>query len=263
MPLNTILQIMHLPDGGPVYSETDLGRFIVEPWNTVSAIFFVLIVIYWAYKLKKSNKRNSFLQYGTPILGIGGVGGTLYHAFRSSHYFLIMDYLPILLLCISAGVYFTFKAFPKKRYMALALFTFVAAQYLTFHYLPAGLSTNVSYALLALSILLPTFAWMMRTQFRYYYYVLLALLSFVAALTCRMLDFHDSFLPMGTHWLWHTFGALACHLMFLYQFSVNEEVEIPEDDMQKEQKPNETHGLENGSEENNKANQNQRTTDRN
>jgi hypothetical protein len=261
MPLNTILQIMRLPDGGPIYAETDLSSFIVEPWNTVSAIFFIFIVIYWAYRLKNSKKRNSFLHYSTPILGIGGVGGTLYHAFRSSHYFLIMDYMPILLLCISAGLYFTFKAFPKKRYIALALFIFVAAQYLAFHYLPAGLSTNVSYALLALSILIPTFSWMLKTQFRYYYYVLFALLSFAAALSCRVLDFHENHvLPMGTHWLWHSFGALACHLMFLYQFSVNEEVEIPEDDLKKEDKPNETHGFDEHNRDKNQ--QNGRLSDR-
>lgn len=259
MFLNILLQIMRLPDGGPVYSETNLSQFIVEPWNTASAIVFVLIVIYWIYKLKKSKKRNSFLQYGTPILGIGGVGGTLYHAFRSSHYFLIMDYLPILLLCISAGVYFTFKAFPKKRYVGLSIFVFIAAQYLAFHYLPSGLSTNVSYALLGLSILLPTLAWMFQTQFRYYYYVLLALLSFATALTCRILDFHNSFLPMGTHWLWHSFGALACHLMFLYLFSVNEELEIPEED-EKEIMPSEIHGTD---EQQKAQNQNQQRTERN
>jgi hypothetical protein len=243
MLLFILLQIMRLPDGGPVYSETNLSQFIVEPWNTVSAIFFLFIVLYWHFKLKKSKKRNSFLRYSNPILGIGGVGGTLYHAFRSSHYFLIMDYLPILLLCISAGVYFTFKAFPRKRYLLLALAIFVLAQFLAFHFLPAGLSTNVSYALLALSILLPTISWMFKTQFRYYYYVFLALCSFAAALSCRVLDFqgsHDIF-PMGTHWLWHSFGALACHLMFLYLFSVNEETEIPNDD-DHDAMPSEIHG---------------------
>jgi hypothetical protein len=239
--IDILLQIMRLPDGGPVYSETDLSRLIVEPWNAVSAAFFLGIVLYWYSKLHNSKKRNSFLRYSLPILAIGGVGGTLYHAFRSSHYFLIMDYLPILLICISAGIYFTFKAFPKKRSLLIAASVFVLAQYLTFKFVPDGLSTNISYALLALSILFPTSLWMWRTQFRYYYYVLFALLSFAAALFCRIADFWETpFLPMGTHWLWHTFGALACHLMFLYLFSVNQETEVPdEDDIEK--KPNESH----------------------
>jgi hypothetical protein len=232
---NFFLQLIRLADGGPKYAETDLSQFIVEPWNAASAALFVVMVAYWAVKLHYSRKRNSFLRYSMPILAIGGVGGTLYHAFRSSHYYLIMDYLPIMVLCLSAGLYFTYKVVGRKRYLSVATVGAILAQYVAFKYSPPTWATNVSYALLASYILVPVLFFMWKTQFRYYYYVGAALLSFAAALFCRIADFwQEPLLEFGTHWLWHTFGALACHLMFTYLFCVNQETEIPDEDDEEE-----------------------------
>ena len=45
-----------------------------------------------------------------------------------------------------------------------------------------------------------------------------ALVGFAVAIGFRSIDLSVSiaFLPMGTHWLWHSFGAVAVHLLMLY-----------------------------------------------
>ena len=45
-----------------------------------------------------------------------------------------------------------------------------------------------------------------------------ALIVFAVAAWFRTIDLNApvSFLPMGTHWLWHIFGAIAVHLFILY-----------------------------------------------
>jgi len=47
-------------------------------------------------------------------------------------------------------------------------------------------------------------------------YILLAFLSFGFAISFRVLDGFMYVIPMGTHWLWHSFGALS--VFFLMSF---------------------------------------------
>src|SRR5262249_1785758 len=79
-------QTMHLADGGPKSRETDLSRdrWIVEPWNAATASLFILISLFWAWKLRGRYRQFLFLSLCLLILGVGGIGGTLYHGFRSS-----------------------------------------------------------------------------------------------------------------------------------------------------------------------------------
>ena len=41
-----------LKDGGPQYTETNFGRTIVEPWNAVTALAFVALVVVWLIRLR-------------------------------------------------------------------------------------------------------------------------------------------------------------------------------------------------------------------
>ena len=41
-----------LPDGGPIYWETNLNEWIVEPYNALSAIPFIAIALYWLIKVR-------------------------------------------------------------------------------------------------------------------------------------------------------------------------------------------------------------------
>lgn len=205
-------------DGGGLYSETDLTRFIAEPFNALSAFIFILIAAYWILELKGSYRQHTFLWLCSLILAVGAVGGTLYHAFRISRIFLLMDWMPIMILCCLAAFYFLWRVL-KSWWKALLVFIF-------WFVLQAGLfyilgtrnrlaAININYAMMALLVLIPLLLFLIRHQFRNAVYVFTALLMFILALFFRIYD-DAHWLPMGTHFLWHCFGAMACHLVFLF-----------------------------------------------
>ena len=209
-----------LSDGGPIYTETNLNQIIVEPWNAVSAFLFLLVVLYWAFKLKGQYRQHLFLAYVLPVLAIGGTGGTVYHAFRYSELFLLMDWVPILILCLSAGFYFLMKALNSWKPAVLITIGIFLLERTVFEIFSPRIATNVSYIVLASFVLLPT--WLMLHKKAYFQgkYVGYALLAFMMAIFFRIADRWE-WLPMGTHFLWHTFGALACYLMMRYLYALN------------------------------------------
>jgi len=68
---------IQLSDGGPLYTETDFSRWLVEPWNTITAILFLAIVVYWALKIRKTYRQHPFLALALPVSALGGVGGMI------------------------------------------------------------------------------------------------------------------------------------------------------------------------------------------
>ena len=93
-------------DQGPIYLETIMGRFPVEPWNTASNLLFLVIILYWAWRLKGEIRAHRFIAGAIPVLIIGWVGGTVYHATRSHNLWLFMDFVPIALLAAAVSMYF-------------------------------------------------------------------------------------------------------------------------------------------------------------
>src|SRR5262249_26043040 len=80
---------------------------------------------------------------------------------------------------------------------------------------------NISYAGIALIILLPLVVILIRTRFRYAGWVATALVSFGIAWLFRLADsWEPPLLPMGTHWLWHTFGAVTTAALTEYVYRV-------------------------------------------
>jgi hypothetical protein len=216
-----------LRDGGQRYTETDLSRLIVEPWNGASAVFFLLIVGYWALKLRGKYRQHLFLSINLPILAVGGIGGTIYHAFRMSEVFLVMDWLPIMILCLAASVYFFMRVLPHWGWAVSIVGFALISQVLMFRYqlLPMELAINVNYAMMGGLILVPTALLLWKTRFYAGRWVATALGAFLIAITCRALDY-QALLPMGTHFLWHVFGAVACHSMFQYVFEIHEQPQL-------------------------------------
>jgi hemolysin III len=213
-----------MPDGGPRYAETDLSRTIVEPWNALSAALFLIVVALWARRLQGCSAQHRFLVGAVPVLAIGGIGGTVYHAFRMSAVFLVMDWLPIMLLCVAGGMYFWYLVFGRWWAPAVAMCTVFGLEFLNFRFWEdENFAINISYSLLALTVLLPMLLWLMGNRWFAARWVVLSLLAFAAALTFRVAD-GWGWLPMGTHFLWHVGGAFACHWVFQFIFLVEEKV---------------------------------------
>jgi hypothetical protein len=213
-------------DGGPIYTETQLylqaapdRPLIAEPWNGASAFAFVLIVLYWGIRLRGRYARYPFLSCCLPLLLVGGIGGTLYHALRVAYVFFLMDVWPIQILTLVTSVYLWVRLLPRWWYTVVVLVLFFLAQGVGFLVLPVHDAITLSYAVMGVMILAPTALVLAKTRFRHGGLVVLGLALFGLALFFRYADaWRPPLLPMGTHWLWHVFGAAACAVVaeFLY-----------------------------------------------
>ena len=221
-----MIRLQLLPDGGPIYTETDVNATIVEPFNTISAVLFILMSVYWYGRLKGKFTLYPYLTTSLILLSIGGVGGVIYHAFRYSSYFLYMDWLPIMVLCIMTAMYFMYKVLNSWFYSILYFFIVLIVDRLAWELIPehnGNLRANVNYTILGIGVLFPTVWMLYKSNYQFWYYVLFAFLSFAIALFFRISD-QWGFLSTGTHFLWHTFGAFAGNfmLLYIYQYNLNE-----------------------------------------
>jgi hypothetical protein len=222
---NTEWQRYHdtLADGGAHYAETNPEKFIVEPWNAVSSLVLLLPALYWALKIRRKLRENLFLAWCIPLLLLGGLGSTLFHAFRSSPFLLWMDVFPMLALTLSLSAYFWHKVLRKTYLTGLVL---IAALFLRMGTVSSGIfpvhtAANISYAISGIAIFLPALLVMARTGFRNAGSLVLSILLLIIALVFRETDAHPpAALAMGTHFLWHISSAagsffLAEYLHFL------------------------------------------------
>ena len=225
-----------LPDHGPRYAETPADPYApgspvpAEPWNAVTATLFVAIALYWAVKLFGRYRRYAFLSACIPILLTGGVGGTLYHATRTHTLYFLLDLIPILLLGLATSVMVAFRLgrHTSRRNMLLGALGLLSVYVLINGVMLAvpsdikNLRVNVSYATLALVIVTPLVVLLVRTKFRYWALVAAAVMIFALAWLCRLVDGPGrTDLPMGTHWLWHLFGAITTQLLTVYLYRVS------------------------------------------
>ncbi|MFN4082130.1 MAG: hypothetical protein ACK4K9_00715 [Bacteroidia bacterium] len=218
-----LISEVSMPDGGPVYLETDFSLFIVEPFNTASAAIFIIIAIYWLMLLSKQNQTKTFLFSMSILLLIGAIGGTLYHAFRNSELFLSMDWMPIMIITFCSSIYFLWRYYNNWLKTGLFMLLLLIFQFFTYYYFGRTnkhFAINLNYALTGLMVLMPLILVSYKHRFKYAQLILFALVCFIVALLARIYDL-DALLPMGTHFLWHTFGALATHLMFTYLYKLN------------------------------------------
>src|SRR5579872_6704356 len=155
-----------LPDGGPRYTETPPDPYapdaplIAEPWNAITASFFIFIVAAWAWRLRGRYRLYPFLCCCMPILLTGGIGGTLYHATRISKLFFRLDVIPISVLGLAGAVFMAVRQWGRHGFWFLpAVIAFYAGtnSFLFFIIKPANLqlAVNISYAALALVVLTP------------------------------------------------------------------------------------------------------------
>ena len=218
-----------LPDGGPIYRETpadprSVTSWAAEPWNAATAMLFIALVAYWVVRLRGRWKHYPFIAACLPILLAGGVGGTLYHAFRSRQAYFLLDVIPISLLGLAGAIYLAIRlgrSFGAVRVILLTigvLIGYLAVNAVLFHLIPTDFPTvtvSLSYTSLAVVILIPIFVTLAKTGFRHASLIYAGLACFGLALTCRLVD-PVSPLPMGTHWLWHIFGA--CCTAFVIEY---------------------------------------------
>jgi hemolysin III len=216
--------VKRTPDCGPIYKETDMSRMPVEPVNTVSNLIFLFIFIWWAWKTKLNFKKFPLLTFAMPLLLIGWIGGTIYHATRSHYIWLLIDYIPILILVLTAAVYL-WKMLVKNWVLVFLLALGPACIYrILFEMIHVHHTVYISvgYSILAANVVVPAVLHCALKYRRGWKALTAALLCFVIAIVCRQLDYNgiENPLPMGTHFLWHIFGGLSAFFLAHYIYHV-------------------------------------------
>jgi len=216
-------------DGGPLYTETpaeirsgqQYTGTVAEPWNAATAFLFVMVALAWMVFLRGRLFRYPFLTIALPILLVGGIGGTCYHGLRNWVGFFLLDVIPIYLLGLLVSIYWWVRLGPRIRDLIGMVAVLALLQLLGQWKLPPHWAINLSYAMLALLILVPLGLILIRTRGRYAGWIATALVAFGIAWLCRLLDVEDPpLLPMGTHWLWHTFGAITTAALSIYVYRI-------------------------------------------
>jgi hypothetical protein len=224
-----------MPDRGPRYTETPADPYapdapvIAEPWNTITASLFIWIVLWWAWRLRGRFRQYPFLVCCMPILLAGGIGGTLYHGTRASVVYFLLDVIPISLLGLAGALFMAFRFLGRRQLWLLpaVVVVYIAANQILFSAVgrvSPQLRINLSYASLAGLVLTPVVLVLIRTRFRHGGWVVAGLIIFVFAWIFRLVDRDiGPYLAMGSHWLWHTFGAISTALMVEYFYLVEGE----------------------------------------
>lgn len=207
-------------DSGPIYRETLMGRLPVEPWNTWSNLVFLFVVAYWGWHVYRAPRRHGFLAIALPVLFLGFVGGTLFHGTRGHEVWLLMDWLPIVVLCLACVVLFARRARMPWTVLGPLLVLPFALRWTTYRVLevPPAIGMNVGYTVMGLTVLMPI-VWHLRTsRWTNWPWMTTSAACFGLAVTFRSLDHSPlmAWMPMGTHWLWHTLGGIAVFFLVGY-----------------------------------------------
>jgi hypothetical protein len=132
-----------------------------------------------------------------------------------------MDVLPIYLLGLIVSVYWWIRLGPRVTHLLAMVAVLGLLQVLGAWQLPTAWAIQVSYASLAMLILIPLALVMIRTRARHWGWVATSFVSFGIAWFFRIADtWQPPLLPMGTHWLWHTFGALTTFALAEYVYLI-------------------------------------------
>lgn len=223
MTINDSLKlILQQRDGGPVYAETNLNRFIVEPWNTITAVLFLFVAVYWFLKIRQDLKSHRFLFAMDILLAIGGVGGSIYHAFRMSRVFILMDWMPIMVIMFAMSFYFFIRSTGKwwpsiVLFLGIMIINGLSFSYFRRNMENMNLAISISYTLMGIATIVPLVYNLIKTKMHKSLFFFLSLGSLLIAITSRSLDEYVN-LSIGTHFLWHIFGAVGTFFIFYYLY---------------------------------------------
>lgn len=218
-------------DGGPFYHEFHADWFIKEPWNAYSSLFFFIPVAFWIWKLRGRYRENLIIVALLPLLFLNGLGSTLFHAFRAERIFLLLDWMPALLMSVTLSSYL-WTRIVKRWYFGLVIvlaFYFVAVLCILVVVQYTGMqdmAPNFGYFFTGAAYITPIFIILIKTKLYRIRLVAISFLFLALALLCRASDYPTpnpipDFLPQGTHFMWHIFSSFAVFTMGYYVYFIN------------------------------------------
>jgi hypothetical protein len=206
-------------DGGPIYAETNFARTVVEPWNAISSLAILLPAVYWAIRIRNNYRKYSFLTICLPFLFLGGLGSTIFHAFRSHRIWLLLDITPSAILTLLLGLFFWMKVLPRKWMAVPLLLVVFLLRMNAWRVFPSHQGINISYALSGTAFFVPILLYLARTRWQGAWSIGLSIFFLLLSLLFRQIDHSAAaVLPMGTHFLWHFFSGVGAYFLGLYLY---------------------------------------------
>jgi drug/metabolite transporter (DMT)-like permease len=217
-------------DNGPMYNEFVHDTLIHEPWNAYSSLCFFVPVIFWLIYLRGKYRTYGIITALLPLLFLNGLGSTLFHAFRASNWFLLLDWLPAALMTLILSIYFWHRVTHKVWKAIGVVLGFYALAFTMVKVLSqqTGLSgPSIGYFFTGAAFLVPVIIDLKRNQWKHVGLYLLSLFCLVLALLFRILDYPTpnpfAWLPQGTHFLWHVTSSLAVFSLGFYIYKTTNE----------------------------------------
>lgn len=219
--ISSVIINIAVHDSGPIYYETALRNGMIEPWNALSSLVYLIPVLFFLFRLYPNYSSHKFLIYfAVPLLLLGGIGSTLYHAFRSSNLLMWLDVAPIFVLTLSIGAFFYWMASKKTLIAILLLLSFIFLRYIGFYFFKLQTAINISYFLTGLYMFIPAWFLLRKTKFRGIWLLIASAFLFALSLFMRWYDdFPVQLFKAGTHWLWHILSAAGAMMLGLFIMS--------------------------------------------
>ena len=163
------------------------------------------------------------MKWSLHILFVGYVGGTVYHATRSHPLWLFLDFMPIIILVVMASVFFWKRVFKESWKIILSVVALIVLpRLLLLQFVESqSLMISLGYLSMGLPVVAPILIHEHKYQWRDMLWATVAFMTLAVAVTFRLSDSQPAMLsvfPMGTHWLWHLFGGLTCHIIISYLY---------------------------------------------
>ena len=217
-------------DHGPMYNEFVHDALIHEPWNAYSSLCFFIPVIFWLIYLRGKYRTYGIITALLPLLFLNGLGSTLFHAFRASNWFLLLDWLPAALMTLILSIYFWYRV-TQKLWKAISVvlgFYILAFTMVKILSQQTGLSgPSIGYFFTGAAFLVPVIIDLKRNQWKHAGLYVVSLFCLVLALLFRILDYPSpnpfAWLPQGTHFLWHVTSSLAVFSLGFYIYKTTNE----------------------------------------
>ena len=217
-------------DHGPMYNEFVHDTLIHEPWNAYSSLCFFIPVIFWLIYLRGKYRTYGIITALLPLLFLNGLGSTLFHAFRASNWFLLLDWLPAALMTLILSIYFWYRVTQKlwKAIGVVGVFYILAFTMVKILSQQTGLSgPSIGYFFTGAAFLVPVIIDLKRNQWKHAGLYVVSLFCLVLALLFRILDYPTpnpfAWLPQGTHFLWHVSSSLAVFTLGFYIYKTTNE----------------------------------------
>ena len=228
--LELIQRKQQIFDHGPMYNEFVHDTLIHEPWNAYSSLCFFIPVIFWLIYLRGKYRTYGIITALLPLLFFNGLGSTLFHAFRASNWFLLLDWLPAALMTLILSIYFWYRVTQKlwKAIGVVGVFYILAFTMVKILSQQTGLSgPSIGYFFTGAAFLVPVIIDLKRNQWKHAGLYVVSLLCLVLALLFRILDYPSpnpfAWLPQGTHFLWHVSSSLAVFSLGFYIYKTTNE----------------------------------------